>query len=201
VYPAVVYRNNVVVIPSTTAMAVTATFYPNGLTGKHHVVERFVADHNVIVTNLAGGVTTKTANDIAGVVDGSVLSLRPGSRVVLSPGVTILGLAQHGRATIVKQIDDNHYLLSGAPAQGEFAGGRTVKVTTSAAIAEMTMATYRSVTISKNYVDPTGAFSCVQSLGAAIEHLDMSGNVSLVTGGAIEGVGYKSAGASCPPLF
>ncbi len=202
VYPSVVYRNNVVVIPASTAMTVTAPFYPNGLNGKHHVINRFVADHNVIVTNLAGGVSASTASEVEGTVEGAVMTVKPGHRGGLSPGVTIVGLGAHGRATIVKQLDREHFLLSGAPAQGAFAGGKTVRATTGVAIAQMSYAAgYRSVAITNNYVDPTGAFSCIQNVGTVIDKLDISGNVSLVTGGPIEGMGYKAAGATCPPLF
>ncbi len=76
------------------------------------------------------------------------------------------------------------------------------RVTTSAALAEMAYAgLYHYVTITNNFVDPTGSFSCVQNLGSPMGKLDMSGNESLVTGTPITGVGYGAGGAHCPPLF
>ncbi len=77
-----------------------------------------------------------------------------------------------------------------------------MRATTSAALAEFSYAAaYQNVVITNNFVDPTGAFSCVRQISSPILNLTMSGNQSLVTGAAISGMGYKASGATCGPLF
>ncbi len=202
VYPSITYRNNVVVIPASTAMAITTPFYANGLTGKNNVVTNFVVDHNVVVTNYAGGVAATQALGISGTVSGTTMtvnSINSGSISLLS---SIVSLPAGGAATILSQLGSNQYALSGKTAAGTFSGANTFRITTAAALAEMAVAaSYGTVTITNNYVDPTGALSCVQNFGGAIGAMTMAGNQSLVTGGVVGGIGYKAAGATCPPLY
>lgn len=201
-YPSIVYRNIVVVIPGTTAMTITAPFYPNGLRDKQHVIDRFVADHNVVVTNYAGGRSATVASDIDGWVEGNTLHVDKGFLGAISVGSSIVGLPAFGRATILRRIDENSFALSGTPPPGRFAHANTLRATTAAALAELTLAkTYRDAQITSNYVDPTGALSCIQMLYSHADSLTISDNRSLVTSEAIKNLGYRAQGASCPPLF
>jgi hypothetical protein len=201
-YPSIVYKNNVVVIPAATAMVISAPFFPNGLNGKLDVISNFVADHNVVATNWAGGAGATQATGISGSVAGQVMTVLPGYKGAISVGTTVMRLPGNSMATIRSQLNATQFSLSGTPVPGAFSGANTSRVTTAAALAEMSYAAlYANVTITNNFVDPTGAFSCVQRINSPIGVLTMSGNQSLVTGTPIAGMGYKAAGATCGPLF
>jgi hypothetical protein len=207
VYPSIIYRNNVVVIPASSNGVVTSAFYPNGTRAMENVIDTLVADRNVVVVNATGGREGKVAKFISGSVDNNVLTVKPGYSGEISVKSTILGLPGvtpgHGRAaTILEKLSDTQYRLSGDTPSGSFTGGRTYRTTTSVALVEMSYAAeYRHVAITDNAVDPTGALFCIQNLGSRIDEPNIRGNRSLVTGTAIEGIGSSKTGATCPPLY
>ncbi len=202
VYASIVYRNNVILVPADCNGTVTAPFYPNGLSEKENEIHSFVADHNVVVTNYAGGVNSAVASNISGSVANNIMTVDAGYTGAITVQSTVVRLPKGAAATVMSRISDLQYQLSGSVPDGTFTGANTMRVTTSAALAEMAYAVlYHYVTITNNFVDPTGSFSCVQNLGSPVGNLDMSGNESLVTGTPITGVGYGAGGAHCPPLF
>ncbi len=201
-YPSIVYRNNIVVIPAASALVISAPFYPNGLSGKLNIITTFVADHNVVATNWAGGAGATQATGLSGTVTGQIMTVNPGYAGAISVGTTVVRLPGGRAATILSRLNATQYLLSGTVLAGTFTGASTVRATTSAALAEFSYAAaYQNVVITSNFVDPTGAFSCVRQISSPILNLTMSGNQSLVTGAAISGMGYKASGATCGPLF
>jgi hypothetical protein len=196
------YVNNVIVIPASTNGVVTAPIYPNGVANKLDQIDSFVADHNVIITNFAGGTGATVATGVQGTVAGNVMTVSTMASGAISPQSTIVGLAKGAAATVLSQIDSADYLLSGAAPAGAFSNGNTFRLTTSAAIAEMSYAAlYANVTVTNNFVDPTGAQACILDLGSAIGAFVITGNQSLVTGTPVNGIGAKGSGATCPPLY
>ncbi|MDB5482504.1 MAG: hypothetical protein JWO83_3557 [Caulobacteraceae bacterium] len=67
----------------------------------------------------------------------------------------------------------------------------------SALLAEMNPTFYRTLTIVGNYGDPTGALSCIYMKGGTVGTLNLSGNVSLVTGLPMNTIGAVATHPGC----
>lgn len=204
-YSQIQYINNVVVIPAATNSAVTTPFYSAGTQPTFIHIDQFTVSHNVSVINTIDGVPRTAALNIRGVVSGNLMTVYPGYEGEITPRAAIVGLpagVNPTAATILTQLGPRQYQLSGAVNSGRFAGARTMVITTSAALVELGHAgSYGTVTIEDNFVDPTGALSCIQHRDGPISAAQIDGNVSLVTGTAVSGFGYGQDGARCGPLF
>ena len=180
----------------------TSIFYTTGTNTDLEFVDKLDVDHNIVVVNYAGGAAAAIATGISGSVSGNLLQVNAVTAGSISVKATIVGLPGGKHATILSQLGGNRYGLSGVVVSGSFTGAVTLRATTSAALLEMAHAAgYGTVTVADNYVDPTGALSCIQHLDGPISGWSASGNTSLVTGTPITGIGYKVNGATCGPLY
>ncbi len=83
-----------------------------------------------------------------------------------------------------------------------YARGAEQPETTAAAMVRLSYSSaYGSAIVTNNYVDSTGAYSCVQDFGSLIGPSVVKGNRSLTTDMPITGIGDKSTVGSCAAVY
>ncbi len=201
-YAGAIFRNNVVVVPTTTRLYRQAP--PDALAGMARPPpdSRFINDHNIWVVNYARGALDILATHLNGRVENQAMTLSPGYVGVVPVGATVSGLPGGAEALVVAHLPDGDYLLTGDVATGPFRDAVARRETALAVLVRVSYsAVYPQASVTDNYVDMTGAYSCVQDFGSLAGPTVNRGGRNLVTGEPITGITSRDAASACPVSY
>ncbi len=212
----VMHAFNTVLIPAAEiANSTTAPFFLSGTPGGYNYFTSSTVDHNVVVTNLAGGVAGQhtTSAALAFIDWGMFGTVTITNNYVDPSGAIFCSLNDGGAANVAGSISGNTLTVTSVGVGALYAGAifqTLVNVEATAVIQPYgttdpntglpSTGTGGAGTYVLNGGSQNVSFSAGKTQTSPVAHLITSGNVSLVTGTPILGVGALN-GATCPPNY
>jgi hypothetical protein len=213
----VTHAFNTVLLPAAEiANSTTAPFYLTGTPGGYNYLTNSTVDHNVVVTNqpsnVDGEYTTSAA--LAYIAWGMFGTVTITNNYVDPSGAIFCTLNVGGAAGIAGSISSNTLTVNSVGVGAIYAGAifepqvnvqATAVIqpygTTDANTGLPSTGTGGAGTYVLNGGAQSVSFGSGKTQTSPVAHLITSGNVSLVTGAPIIGVGANSNGATCPPNY
>jgi hypothetical protein len=213
----VTYAFNTAVIPAAEiANSTTAPFYLAGTPGGYNYFTTSTVDHNVVVTNQPGNVDGEytTAAALAFIDWGMFGTIYITNNYVDPSGAIFCSQNAGGASGVAGSIAGNTLTVTSVGIGALYAGA----IFQTQANIQATAVIQPYGTIDPNTGQPStgtggagtyvlnggrqsATFSAGKTQTSPVAHLITSGNVSLVTGTPIIGVGGPQNGATCPPLY
>jgi len=213
----VIHAFNTVVIPAAEiANSTTAPFYLSGTPGGYNFFTSSTVDHNVVVTNLAGGLVGQhTTSAALGYIGWGMFGTVTITNNYVDPtGAIFCSLNDGGSAGVSGSISGNTLTVNSVGIGAIYAGAifePVVNVQATAVIqpygttdpntGRPSTGTGGAGTYVLNGGPQAVSFTAGKTQTSPVAHLIATGNVSLVTGAPALGVGASSNGASCPPNY